>query len=170
MSEPMIIDGVDEVKMNGSDQSNGLVKKNLKRKRSSLVMNSPEEKVAKIEALKEEMKGLLKYYNEVLEKKVVEVENVTKGLTLNSMIACMLEESKLSLSKLVDLIFEKIRDVEGNSSSKVTVKSAVILIGQRMFYGMPNADTDVLEDESESALWCWEVSIFKIIVFNVIYN
>ncbi|XP_009767043.1 chromatin assembly factor 1 subunit FAS1 [Nicotiana sylvestris] len=163
MSEPMVMDGVDEVKMNGSDHSNGLVKKNLKRKRSSLVMNSPEEKVAKIEALKEEMKGLLKYYNEVLEKKVVEVENVTKGLTLNSMIACMLEESKLSLSKLVDLIFEKIRDVEGNSSSKVTVKSAVILIGQRMFYGMPNADTDVLEDESESALWCWETRDLKLL-------
>ncbi|MCD7458047.1 hypothetical protein HAX54_037068 [Datura stramonium] len=113
MSEPMVMDCVDEVKMEVSDRSSGPVKKTMKRKRASLVMDSPEVKAAKIEALKEEMKGLLGYYREVLDKKVVEVENM-KGFGLNSVIACMLRK--------------------------------------RMFYGIPNADADVLEDEFESAL------------------
>ncbi|MCE3216832.1 hypothetical protein HAX54_008349, partial [Datura stramonium] len=164
MSEPMVMDCVDEVKMEVSDRSSGPVKKTMKRKRASLVMDSPEVKAAKIEALKEEMKGLLGYYREVLDKKVVEVENM-KGFGLNSVIACMLEESNLSLSKLVDMIFEKISDSE--CSSKVSVKSAVILVGQRMFYGIPNADADVLEDESESALWCWETRDLKLLPKSV---
>ncbi|KAL3323658.1 hypothetical protein AABB24_038025 [Solanum stoloniferum] len=159
MSEPMMIDGVEEVKMEVvSDRS---VKKTMKRKRVSLVMDSPEEKAAKIDGLEVEMKGLVEYYKEVVEKKVVEVEDL-KGLGLNSLIACMLEESSLSLSKLVDVIFEKISDSEC-SSSKVSVKSAVILVGQRMLYGIPNADVDVLEDESESALWCWETRDLKLL-------
>ncbi|KAJ8557511.1 hypothetical protein K7X08_003136 [Anisodus acutangulus] len=174
MPEPMVIDGVDEVKMNGSDRSNGPVKKTMKRKRSSLVMDSPEMKLAKVEGLKEELKGLMEYYNEVLEKKVVDVEmemNNVKGLGLNnSVIACMLEESKLSLSKLVDMIFEKISESECSSSScisKVSVKSAVILVGQRMFYGTPDADADVLEDEFENALWCWETRDLKLLPKSV---
>lgn len=153
-----MVDGVDEVKMEVvSDRP--VKKKGMKRKRVSLVMDSPEERTAKIEALEEEMKGLMEYYKEVVEKKVVEVESLKRlglGLGLNSLIACMLEESSLSLSKLVDVIFEKVSGSEC-SSSKVSVKSAVILVGQRVLYGIPNADVDVLEDESESALWCWEV-------------
>ncbi|KAK4367044.1 hypothetical protein RND71_014924 [Anisodus tanguticus] len=174
MPEPMVIDGVDEVKMNGSDRSNGPVKKTMKRKRSSLVMDSPEMKLAKVEGLKEEMKGLMEYYHEVLEKKVVDVEmemNNVKGLGFNSVIACMLEESKLSLSKLVDMIFEKISESESECSSscisKVSVKSAVILVGQRMFYGTPDADADVLEDEFENALWCWETRDLKLLPKSV---
>lgn len=66
------------------------------------------------------------------------------------------------------MIFEKISDSEcGSSSSKVSVKSAVILLGQRMFYGIPNADADVLEDESESALWCWETRDLKLLPKSV---
>lgn len=158
-----MIDGVEEVKMEVvSDRS---VKKTLKRKRVSLVMDSPEEKAVKIDGLEVEMKRLVKYYTEVVEKKVVEVVDL-KGLGLNSVIACMMEESSLSLSKLVDVIFEKISDSEC-SSSKVSVKSAVILVGQRMLYGIPNADVDVLEDESESALWCWETRDLKLLPKSV---
>lgn len=81
---------IDEVKMEVSDRSSEPAKKTMKRKRASLVMDSPEVKTAKIGVLKEEMKGLLEYYKQVSEKKVVEVEN-TKGLGLNSVIAFMLE-------------------------------------------------------------------------------
>lgn len=163
-----MIDGVEEVKM--EVVSDGSVKKTMKRKRVCLVMDSPEEKAAKMDGLEVEMKGLVEYYKEVLEKKVVEVEDL-KGLGLNSVIACMMEESSLSLSKLVDVISDKISGSEC-SCSKVSVKSAVILVGQRMLYGIPDADVDVLEDESESALWCWEVkvSIFVIWVCLFISN
>lgn len=159
----MVIDGVDEVKVEAMKVD---AKKKMKRKRVNLVIYSPEEKSAKIEELKVEMKGLVEYYKEVMEKKVVQMEEMKglgSGLGLNSVIGCMLEESDLSLSKLVDVIFEKISDSEG-SSSKVSVKSAVILVGQRVFYGVPNGDVDVLEDESESALWCWEVKFFKFVL------
>lgn len=152
-----MIDGVNEVK------------KTMKRKRGSLVICTPEEKSAKIEALESEMKGLFGYYKEVMEKKIVEMEmeNVKGlGLGLNCVIGCMLEESKLSLSKLVDVIYEKISESECGSS-KVSVKSAVILVAQRMFYGIPNADVDVLEDESESALWCWETRDLKLLPKSV---
>lgn len=163
-----MVDGVDEVKMEVvSDRP--VKKKGMKRKRVSLVMDSPEERTAKIEALEEEMKGLMEYYKEVVEKKVVEVESLKRlglELGLNSLIACMLEESSLSLSKLVDVIFEKVSGSEC-SSSKVSVKSAVILVGQRVLYGIPNADVDVLEDESESALWCWETRDLKLLPKSV---
>ncbi|CAN4114947.1 unnamed protein product [Withania somnifera] len=151
--EPMMIDGVNEVK------------KTMKRKRGSLVIYSPEERLAKIEALRSEMKGLFEYYKEVMEKKVVEMKG--EGLGFNCVIGCMLEESKLSLSKLVDVIYEKLSSSE---CSKVSVKSAVILVGQRMFYGIPNADVDVLEDESESALWCWETRDLKLLPKSVWAN
>ncbi|KAM3360423.1 chromatin assembly factor 1 subunit FAS1 [Capsicum galapagoense] len=166
MSEPMVIDGVDEVKVEAMKVD---AKKKMKRKRVNLVIYSPEEKSAKIEELKVEMKGLVEYYKEVMEKKVVQMEEMKglgSGLGLNSVIGCMLEESDLSLSKLVDVIFEKISDSEG-SSSKVSVKSAVILVGQRVFYGVPNGDVDVLEDESESALWCWETRDLKLLPKSV---
>ncbi|XP_059307532.1 chromatin assembly factor 1 subunit FAS1 [Lycium ferocissimum] len=169
MSEPMVID---EVKTDGSDRT---VKKTMKRKRSSLVIvETPEVKMAKIQVLKEEMKGLFEYYKELMEKKVMEMEMENMkglGLGLNCVIACMLEESKLSLSKLVDMIYEKISsdndsEFSGNCS-KVSVKSAVILVGQRMFYGMPDVDADVLEDESENALWCWETRDLKLLPKSV---
>ncbi|CAN4126663.1 unnamed protein product [Withania somnifera] len=104
-----------------------------------------------------------------MEKRVVEMEGlgVGLGLGLNSVVGCMLEESKLSLSKLVDVIYEKVSDSECGGSSKVSVKSVVILVGQRMFYGVPDADVDVLEDESESALWCWETRDLKLLPKSV---
>jgi hypothetical protein len=34
----------------------------------------------------------------------------------------------------------------------VVVRSSMLLIGQRPFYGIPNANVDVLKDESETCL------------------
>ena len=36
-------------------------------------------------------------------------------------------------------------------------------------YGVPNVDADILEDETHSCLWCWEVFIlFHFIVFSLL--
>lgn len=77
---------------------------------------------------------------------------------MNDVIACLMEESDLSLSKLV-YIFEKVKDRNGNGDgfSKPSVKSAVLINGQRLCYGVVSADADVLEDDAECALWYWEV-------------
>lgn len=180
MAEPMVVDVVDLTSPKGPDPEKDVAaKKTLKRKRASPVAwESPEEKEAKIKALREEMEGLFRYYKEGMENRVIENgESVMHGVSMNSTIACLMEESSLPLSKLVDEIFAKINampdGVKNNaeSVSKVGVKSAVILVGQRMFYGIPSADADVLEDESETALWCWEVKFqsFYLAKSNLIF-
>lgn len=68
-----------------------------------------------------------------------------------------MEEISLPLSKLVDEIFAKLKE-KMESATMASVKSAVVSVGQRVSYGVPNADADVLEDDTESCLWCWEVT------------
>lgn len=49
-----------------------------------------------------------------------------------------------------------------------SVSSSTLLVGQRMMYGKSSLNADVLEDESESALWRWEVSwvlLYKLVLF-----
>ena len=165
----MVID-VDEAaptgKMSGSDK-----RKALKRKRGfagGLPDLTPEEKSAKIKALKEEMKSLFNFYLELNGNK--ENENVEDGSLNNnnvdSAIAVLMEESRLPLSRLAVEILEKLRGKFGSDnsgggglSSLASVKSRLLLIGQRVFYGISDADADLLEDDSESALWCWEVKL-----------
>ena len=131
-------------------------KKATKRKRVELVM-SLEEREARIDALREEIDGLIKYYNEFNSENVVlNVDSVKASCLGNSMIACLLEESSLPLSKLVESIFDSVKEKEG-LVTLASVKSSVLLIGQRSFYGVQNPNADVLEDESPSSLWCWEV-------------
>ncbi|KAK4385781.1 Chromatin assembly factor 1 subunit FSM [Sesamum angolense] len=62
------------------------------------------------------------------------------------------------LFKLVDEIFEKVQGITGNDESitKASVKSTVLMTGQRLCYGVASADVDILEDESGCDLWCWE--------------
>ncbi|KAL3520441.1 hypothetical protein ACH5RR_018590 [Cinchona calisaya] len=170
MAEPMVID-VDEVaaklKMNGSDK-----RKTVKRKRGGaggLPDFTPEEKWAKIESLKEELKSLFKFYKELNGKK--EYENVedtylNNNSNVDSAIAVLMEESELTLSNLVSEIFEKLKGKFGNGggvSSLANVKSRVLFIGHRVFYGISDADADLLEDDSESALWCWETRDMKLV-------
>ncbi|KAA8538818.1 hypothetical protein F0562_025509 [Nyssa sinensis] len=160
MVDTMVID-VDELKqpeMNDLDQNNSAMK-SLKRKRASLLESlSPEERAARIDALGAELNSLFTYYREVLDQKV----NLDLGEcgSSNSTIACLLEESILPLSKLVDGIYEKMKAKE--SITLTSVKSSVLFIGQRSFYGVPHADADVLEDETESCLWCWETRDIKL--------
>ncbi|XP_059628601.1 chromatin assembly factor 1 subunit FAS1 isoform X2 [Cornus florida] len=150
--------------MNSPNQDNS-AKRSLKRKRASLIDSlSTQEKANRIDALREELNGLFKYYKEVLDKKVkFDLGNCGSS---NSVIACMIEESNLPFSKLVDEIFEKMKVNERESSSSVTtlasVKSSVLFVGQRCSYGLTNPDADVLEDQSESCLWCWETRDLKL--------
>ncbi|KAL0340828.1 UNVERIFIED_CONTAM: Chromatin assembly factor 1 subunit FAS1 [Sesamum radiatum] len=152
--EPMIIDGADQKK------------KTLKRKRVEPCLYTPssEEKQAKIKAFSDEINSLVRFCKDLLlESRGALLDSVEKAgnssSSLNSVIACLMEESVLPLSKLVDEIFEKVKgrtgDVDG--VSKASVKSAVLIIGQRLCYGVTTVDADILEDDAECALWCWEV-------------
>lgn len=171
MADLMVID-VDESsnKMKTLDENNNSAKKSLKRKRASLVDKlTAEERESRIADLNEELEGLFKYYKEVLNEKVNYLELRSEcGSSSNSVIACLLEESNLSLSKLVSEIYEKVkeeRDVGGITVA--SVKSSVVFAGQRCLYGVPNADADVLEDETESCLWCWETRDLKLMPKSV---
>ncbi|XP_011077120.1 chromatin assembly factor 1 subunit FAS1 isoform X3 [Sesamum indicum] len=167
--EPMKIDIGDETKPKISDPDQK--KQPLKRKRlgPSLCKASPEEKQAKIDSLRNEISSLVRFCKElVLENRRALLENVEKvgnsSASLNCMIACLMEESDLPLFKLVDEIFEKVKGRTGNGESvtKASVKSTVLMIGQRLCYGVASAEADLLEDEAECALWCWEVRDLKL--------
>lgn len=163
-AEPMKIDVADEVKpkTDGSDQK----KRPQKRKRlePSLYTVSPGEKQAKIDALRSEIDSLVKFSKDLaFRSREALLGNVEKlgfsYASLNCVIACLMEESDLPLSILVDEIFEKVKGRIGNGENvtRASVKSSVLMIGQRLCYGVASADADLLEDEAESALWCWEV-------------
>ncbi|KAG8390710.1 hypothetical protein BUALT_Bualt01G0111800 [Buddleja alternifolia] len=167
--ESMKIDGADEMKqkIGGPDQK----KKLLKRKRVEACLNAigAEEKHVKINAFRGEINSLVRFCKDlVIEKKGALLENVENfggsSTCLNGVIACLMEESDLPLSKLVDEIVEKVKGINGigDNVSKASVKSTVLMIGQRLCYGVVNADADVLEDEAECALWCWETRDLKL--------
>lgn len=145
-------------------------RKSLKRKRlSSVGMESltPEEKDARIDALTAEMDGLFRYYREVMDRKLG-LETLSGGCgSLNGQIACLMEESDLPLSALVEQIYSTVKE-RNEGLTVAAVKSGLLFVGQRFMYGVPNPDADVLEDHSPSSLWCWEVgrSSFCILSFS----
>ncbi|XP_073125630.1 chromatin assembly factor 1 subunit FAS1 isoform X2 [Henckelia pumila] len=166
---PVVIDGSNsgKTKIDVSDQKKVV----LKRKRVAPLscLENPEEKQAKINALREEINSLVRFGKNIfLEKKVDLLENVEKfgssPASLNGVIACALEESDLPLSKLVDEVLNKVTEKIGNADgvTKASVKSIVLLIGQRLCYGVMDADADVLENEADCALWCWETRDLKL--------
>ncbi|XP_075498612.1 LOW QUALITY PROTEIN: chromatin assembly factor 1 subunit FAS1 [Primulina tabacum] len=166
---PVVIDGPNAGKTK-IDVSNHK-KVVLKRKRVAPLscLENPEEKQAKIDALREETNSLVRFgKNLVLQNRVPLLENVDKSgsssAALNRVIACALEESDLPLSKLVDEVFDKVVEKIGNTDSvtKASVKSIVLLIGQRLCYGVTDADADVLENDADCALWCWEIRDLKL--------
>ncbi|XP_047073179.1 chromatin assembly factor 1 subunit FSM [Lolium rigidum] len=139
------------------------VQKQLKRKRAS---NGPAIAAAEKEALvagcRQELQGLFEYYREVSGHRM---QLDGGNLSSNAVIGCLLEESALGLTRLVDEAFEKLRETEGVSLA--SVRSSVLLIGQRMMYGQSSPDADVLEDESEMSLWCWEVRDLKLMPVKI---
>ncbi|KAG8078738.1 hypothetical protein GUJ93_ZPchr0007g4278 [Zizania palustris] len=134
------------------------VQRQLKRKRaSSGPVLATADKDALVAGCRQELEGLLDYYKEV-SGHMMQFE--AGNLSNNAAVGCLLEESNLGLSKLVEEIYEKLKGTEG--VSVVSIRSSVLLIGQRMMYGQSSPDADVLEDESEVALWCWEVRDLKV--------
>ncbi|CAJ2663479.1 unnamed protein product [Trifolium pratense] len=126
-------------------------------------LRSPEEKQAHMETLEKELEGLFRYYRVVMSQKVV-VDLKQCGGSRNAVVAALMEESELPLSMLVDEIHGKLNSEVANGGimlaeavNSALVKSSVLIVGQRMMYGVPNADADILEDHSDSCLWCWEV-------------
>ncbi|MED6169111.1 hypothetical protein PIB30_018242 [Stylosanthes scabra] len=132
-------------------------------------LKTAEEKQAFVDSLEKELNALFSYYREVMDQKV--------GIGLgecgsrNAVVAALMEESELPLSKLVDEIHDKLKDgdnaVEAEQVTHASVKSSVLILGQRMMYGVANANADILEDQSESCLWCWETRDMKLIPKSV---
>ena len=77
-------------------------------------------------------------------------------------IASLVEGSRLPFSKLVTEIYGKLGTsaAEPESSFSMTLctlRGSILSIGERIMFGILNPDADVLEDDSERCLWCWEV-------------
>lgn len=143
----------------------GRPKKAVKRKRACLVL-STEEKESQIKSLNEEIQGLFRYFHEMITSQRLSVDLTTCGGSLNASVAALMEESSLPLSKLVEEIHLKLKETENVVLTSVAVKSAVVSIGQRVMYGVPNVDVDVLEDHTQACLWCWEVITLQVIFIH----
>ncbi|XP_050207102.1 chromatin assembly factor 1 subunit FAS1 [Mercurialis annua] len=140
-----------------------------KRKRSSnSTLLSPEQKETQLEILKKETEGLFGYYRDMMNKRDGfglggEDGNFAGNNSLNGTVGLLMEESELGLSKLVEEIHAKLsNNKDGGGATAATVKSAVLFVGQRVMYGVPNVDADVLEDDAPSSLWCWETRDLKL--------
>lgn len=148
-------------------------KSNPRKRKKEVNSRTPEEKQAQIETLEKELEGLFAYYRWVLAQKVV-IDLKQCGGSRNVVVAALMEESELPLSKLVDEIYEKVNCEVANAGivlaegvNSALVKSSVLFVGQRMMYGVPNADADILEDHSDSCLWCWETREVKLLPKSV---
>ncbi|XP_024039648.1 chromatin assembly factor 1 subunit FAS1 isoform X2 [Citrus clementina] len=142
--------------------------KTLKRKRAWSALTG-EDKESRIRRLNEEMKGLFGYYKEMITNQRLTIDLSECAGSLNGMVAALMEESELPLTKLVEEIHVKLKE---NGSEKLgvglaAVKSAVLFVGQRVMYGVSNADTDILEDDAEASLWCWETRDVKLLPKSV---
>lgn len=132
-------------------ESKQRTKKQQKRKRTSTELDLVDKEAASAE-WQREIDALFDYYKEVsgYQLKPEEIGCSTN----NSIIACLLEESSLPYAKLVDEIYERMELHDGGT--EFSVSSSVLKIGERFSYGISDMSGNVLADESESSLWCWE--------------
>lgn len=156
---------VDGSKTDGRDQAKKAPKR--KRETSALISVTSDQKESQIKALNEEVQGLFRFYREMLDEKPV-LESVSS----TSRILALMEEKSLPFEKLVEEIHGKVKEKEEMENvTMAMVRSAVLSSGRRVMYGVPNADADILNDDTESCLWCWEVMIllFPPSVFGLLY-
>lgn len=136
------------------------VSKPLKRKRASidehLFLNDRETAIAEY---RRELDDLFEFYKELSGCNLKIEDGISRSN--NSLIACLLEESSLPYSKLVEELYGKLKARGGFTLA--SVRSAVLSVGQRLMYGITSADADVLEDDSVSCLWCWETRDLKLL-------
>lgn len=134
-----------------------------KRKRACIDQKfTGEDKQSLIKEYQKELDALFEFYKEVSSYKLL--LEWGESPSVNSAVACMLEESRLSFSAVVDEIYNKMKAKVGSPGvTLASVRSTVLFVGQRMMYGVVNEDVDVLEDESEKSLWCWETRDMKLL-------
>lgn len=143
--------------------SQGASQKKRKRSSSTFHILTAEEKQARIDALTKELQGLFDYYREFMAQELQLPPSDECG-SAHAAISYLLEESYLPFSNLVDRIYAKIKEntlLHGQVLTLASVKSAVLLVGQRIAYGLQSADADILEDNASSSLWCWEVLLLS---------
>lgn len=143
-------------------------KRTQKRKRTRLEpeIMSEDQKEARIGALRDELEALFRYYKEAMCEKV-DLGGTVRQTAVNAVVAALMEERDAPLSDLVNQVYAETKAIGiCQDLNMAAVKTAVLFVGQRVSYGVPNPDADVLEDQSESCLWCWEVIIsFDVCVF-----
>ncbi|KAL9248293.1 hypothetical protein vseg_021632 [Gypsophila vaccaria] len=140
----------------------------LKRKREKQKPQpqlTSEQRESKLKTLENELDCLSTYFDEVLSNDVGLSSSLISNVGLNAVIAAMLEEKRCAYSKLATDIYEAVRERGGEGSVTVaSVRASVLFVGQRIAYGgVCNGDVDVLEDEDESCLWCWETRDMKLL-------
>ncbi|WOL17908.1 hypothetical protein Cni_G26701 [Canna indica] len=134
------------------------VKKVPKRKRISVDWNVNNDNMEFLKAeCQKELDELFDYHKEVCGLKLQLDNGVCHSN--NVVIAYLLEESSLPFSMLVEEIYEKLKGRK--EITLASVRSALLFVGQRSMYGVSSEDADVLEDVSESCLWCWETRDIK---------
>ncbi|XP_021911130.1 chromatin assembly factor 1 subunit FAS1-like, partial [Carica papaya] len=157
MSETVMLRDVDGSKTDGRDQAKKAPKR--KRETSALISVTSDQKESQIKALNEEVQGLFRFYREMLDEKPV-LESVSS----TSRILALMEEKSLPFEKLVEEIHGKVKEKEEMENvTMAMVRSAVLSSGRRVMYGVPNADADILNDDTESCLWCWETTDLKLL-------
>ncbi|KAM0946519.1 putative chromatin assembly factor 1 subunit A [Dioscorea sansibarensis] len=161
--ENMIVDGSPAQSLKQTPESAKMVKGLLKRKRVSIEGNLAAEDVESLVGqCHHELDDLFEYHKEFSSIKMNLEAQVSSN---NHMIACLLEESNLSFSKLVEEIYEKLKGREGITLA--SVRTNILYVGQRMVYGISKNEADVLEDTSDSCLWCWETRDMKLLPMNM---
>ncbi|KAH7685087.1 Chromatin assembly factor 1 subunit A protein [Dioscorea alata] len=162
-AENMVVDGSPAQSLKQNPESAKMVKGLLKRKRVSIEGNLAAEDMESLgRQCRRELDDLFEYYKEF---SAIQMNLEAEVSSNNHMIACLLEESNLSFSKLVEEIYEKLKGREGITLA--SVKTSILYVGQRMIYGISKNEADVLEDTSDSCLWCWETRDMKLLPMNM---
>lgn len=113
-----------------------------------------------------EVASLVKFYHEDGKIKL-EMAGAVSNTARRAEIAILIEESSLPFSSLVADVLQRLRATAhaqgGSDPTLASLRSTVLSIGERMCFGIPNSDADVLEDDSNACLWCWEVRDIKLL-------
>ncbi|XP_038704439.1 chromatin assembly factor 1 subunit FAS1-like isoform X2 [Tripterygium wilfordii] len=168
MAEMMTTIEVDDDLKDVKTKAQGQPKRSLKRKRPALACKlTSQQKESQIEAYQKEIEGLFRSYREIMLEKRLELE-LGDGGSLNAMVAKLLHERCDAYSRLSEEILGKVSERLGDGIVTIAkVKTSVLYVGQRLAYGVLKADADILEDETEACLWCWETRDVKLMPTSV---
>ncbi|MCO5588641.1 hypothetical protein L7F22_042598 [Adiantum nelumboides] len=138
-----------------------MAKKGVKRKHVGVTGPlDVESRKSFIKKFNSEVDSLIRYYHE--DGKIDLTAASGKNAGRRGEIAFALEESSLPFSSLIaNLLLQlKASDI---GLTPASLRSIALSIGERISFGTPNPDADILEDDSEACLWCWEVRDIKLI-------